>query len=239
MVTRGIRSMVIGPGGCRFGDSWRLGLPLLVLVPARGDLPRPGIPPISGRRRGVSARGSTRCFPGCRPSCSGSARSRPAAGGRDRGRRSWIRHHERGQAVRLALVCQALARGGQGPAGGERHRAAFNSLAACGRPATATSACPSDFWTGGGWEPVYSDGSAARRWRTPGRARQAPRLPARAAWTQPWWAGLASDDLVQARMSAVPDGRGRLPEPGLADCGPERLGAGVAADVDEPEVGLR
>jgi di/tricarboxylate transporter len=33
MVTRGIRSMVIGPGGCRFSDSWRLGLPLLVLVP--------------------------------------------------------------------------------------------------------------------------------------------------------------------------------------------------------------
>ena len=24
--------MVIGPGGCRFGDNWRPGLPLLVLL---------------------------------------------------------------------------------------------------------------------------------------------------------------------------------------------------------------
>jgi hypothetical protein len=39
-------------------------------------------------------------------------------------------------------------------------------------------------------------------------------------------------------MSAVPDGRGRLPEPGLADGGLEGLGAGVAAEVDEPEVQL-
>jgi hypothetical protein len=31
MVTRGIRAMVIGPGGCRFGDNWRPEPPLLVL----------------------------------------------------------------------------------------------------------------------------------------------------------------------------------------------------------------
>ena len=40
-------------------------------------------------------------------------------------------------------------------------------------------------------------------------------------------------------MGAGPDGRGRLPEPGLADGGLERLRAGIAAEVDEPELGLR
>jgi hypothetical protein len=40
-------------------------------------------------------------------------------------------------------------------------------------------------------------------------------------------------------MGAGPDGRGRLPEPGLADGGLERLRAGIAAEVDEPKVGLR
>src|SRR4029450_2969548 len=49
MVPRRIRSMVIGPGGRRFGDTWRLGLPLLVLVPACGDLPCPGIPRLCAR----------------------------------------------------------------------------------------------------------------------------------------------------------------------------------------------
>ena len=48
----------------------------------------------------------------------------------------------------------------------------------------------------------------------------------------------ASDDLVQAGMGAVLDGRGRRPELGLADGGLECLGTLVAADVDEPEVGL-
>ena len=48
----------------------------------------------------------------------------------------------------------------------------------------------------------------------------------------------ASDDLVQAGMGAVLDGRGRRPELGLANGGLECLGTLVAADVDEPEVGL-
>src|SRR5215211_800686 len=44
----------------------------------------------------------------------------------DRGRRSWIRHHERGQAVRLRPGLPGpRPRRGQRPAGDERHRAAF------------------------------------------------------------------------------------------------------------------
>jgi hypothetical protein len=36
-----VNLMVMGPGGYRFGDYWKLGLPLLVAVPGRGHLPRP------------------------------------------------------------------------------------------------------------------------------------------------------------------------------------------------------
>jgi hypothetical protein len=51
--------------------------------------------------------------------------------------------------------------------------------------------------------------------------------------------GSAPHDLVQGGVGAVLDRGGRLPEPGLADGRLERLGAFVAADVDEAEVSVR
>jgi hypothetical protein len=152
MVTRGIRSMVIGPGGCRFSDSWRLG-PLV--CQALG-------PEEARDRLGANA--------------TGLAFNSLAA-------------VERGPDGRTNPMVNAgaIATASLAPGASQGERWAF-LRDGLWKTATATSACPSDFWTGGGWEPVYSDGSAARRWRTPGRARQAPRLPARAAWTQPRWA---------------------------------------------------
>jgi glutaminase len=51
----------------------------------------------------------------------------------------------------FALVCQALGpEEARDRLGANATGLPFNSLAACRRPATATSACPSDFWTGGG-----------------------------------------------------------------------------------------
>jgi Glutaminase len=49
----------------------------------------------------------------------------------------------------FALVCQALGpEEARDRLGANATGLPFNSLAACGRPATATSACPSDFWPG-------------------------------------------------------------------------------------------
>jgi len=153
MVTRGIRLMVIGPGGCRFSDSWRLG-PLV--CQALG-------PEEARDRLGANA--------------TGLAFNSLAA-------------VERGPDGRTNPMVNAgaIATASLAPGASQGERWAF-LRDGLWKTATATSACPSDFWTGGGWEPVYSDDSAARRWRTPGRARQAPRLPARTAWTQPRWAG--------------------------------------------------
>ena len=41
--------MVMGPGGYRFADYWKLGLPLLMLFMRRGGVPRPGDLGVLGR----------------------------------------------------------------------------------------------------------------------------------------------------------------------------------------------
>ena len=45
-----VNLMVMGPGGYRFGDYWKLGLPLLVLVRRRRGAARPGLLGVLGAR---------------------------------------------------------------------------------------------------------------------------------------------------------------------------------------------
>src|SRR5829696_3449648 len=203
MVTRGTRSMVIGPGGCRFSDSWRLG-PLV--CQALG-------PEEARDRLGANATGlAFNSLAAVERGPDGRTNPMVNAG---------------------AIATASLA---PGASQGERWEFLRDGL---WKTATATSACPSDFWTGGGWEPVYSDGSAARRWANTGACSSGSTAPCSCGLDPASVGGSASDNLIQARMGAGPDGRGRLPEPGLADGGLERLWAGVAAEVDEPEVDLR